>query len=91
MDRDLTGTMSVIVSPPPGCKIIKGPCALDSWLGQSTTEVLMPTQLIDIAATKPTQKAFPPTASFQVPSMRKLNIMLAVKKKMFTVSLSIIA
>lgn len=65
----------------PGLQIIKGPCVLDSLLGQSTTQVFTSTPLTDSAGTRTSTNAPSFGGVLPVPSMRKLNIMLTIKEK----------
>lgn len=70
----------------PGLQVIKGPCVLDSRLGQSTTEVFTSALLTDGAGTRTSTNAPSFGGVLPVPSTRKLNIMLTIKEKCLTLS-----
>lgn len=70
----------LIISSGQGCKIIKGPCILNSLLGQSTTEVFTSTPLTDTADTRSSTNALFPSVVFFQHSIRKLNIMLTINE-----------
>ena len=70
----------------PGLQIIKGPCILNSLLGQSTTEVFTSTQLTDTADTRSSTNALSFGGVLPAPSIRKLNIMLTINEKCLTLA-----